>query len=135
MGALEEQVAGDHYKGMKIQPMEFTVKNGWDPAAHTALKYLSRFRDKNGLQDLEKARHCLKLRATLLPFDNFVRRWAKQPIPMGRYIEENGYEGTQAVVLFKLELYVLNNHEVTYFDVLQTLDDLIHNEYPIGVLQ
>lgn len=135
MGALDEQVAGDHYRNMGLQPMEFSVKNGWDAAAHTALKYLSRYRDKNGLQDLEKARHCLKLRAHLLPFDNFVRRWTKKPISMTRYIEENKFEGMQALVLYKLELYVLNNHEVAFQHVLQTLDDLIHNEYPIGVLQ
>lgn len=59
--ALDTQVGGGHYKGMKIQPMEYSMANGLDACQHTAIKYISRFRDKGGIQDLEKAKHCIDM--------------------------------------------------------------------------
>jgi hypothetical protein len=59
--AFEKQVGGDHYKKMKIQPMEFSMANGLDACQHTIIKYVTRFRDKNGVQDLEKAKHVIDM--------------------------------------------------------------------------
>ena len=61
MSALDTQIGGGHYKGMKIQPMEYSMKNGLDACQHTAIKYISRFREKGGIQDLEKAKHCIDM--------------------------------------------------------------------------
>lgn len=61
MSALDTQVGGDHYKHLAIQPMEYSMKNGLDACQHTAIKYISRFRDKGGIQDLEKAKHCIDM--------------------------------------------------------------------------
>lgn len=61
MSALDTQVGGGHYKGMKIQPMEYSMANGLDACQHTAIKYISRFRQKGGIQDLEKAKHCIDM--------------------------------------------------------------------------
>ena len=55
---MDIQVGGGHYKSMKIQPMEYSMLNGLDACQHTIIKYVSRFRDKGGIQDLEKAKHC-----------------------------------------------------------------------------
>lgn len=57
----DTQVGGDHYAKMAIQPMEYSMANGLDALQHTIIKYVSRFRDKNGIQDLEKARHCIDM--------------------------------------------------------------------------
>ena len=59
--ALNVQIGGDHYKGMAIQPMQYSLLNGMDAAHHTIIKYVSRFRDKGGIQDLEKAKHVLDI--------------------------------------------------------------------------
>ncbi|WP_246591067.1 DUF3310 domain-containing protein [Aminobacter anthyllidis] len=59
--ALDTQVGGSHYKDMAIQPMTYSMANGLDACQHTIVKYVSRFRSKNGIEDLEKARHCLDL--------------------------------------------------------------------------
>lgn len=67
MSALDVQVGGDHYKKYKIQPMEYSMANGLDACQHTAIKYLTRFRDKGGIADLEKAKHCIDL---LIEFEN-----------------------------------------------------------------
>lgn len=60
-GALTEQVGGEHYKNMKIQPVEFILANGIPFVEGCVIKYLSRWRDKNGVEDLKKARHFLDM--------------------------------------------------------------------------
>lgn len=59
--ALLMQVGGDHYKGMEIQPMVYSMANKLDPCQHTIIKYVSRFRDKGGIADLEKAKHVIEM--------------------------------------------------------------------------
>lgn len=59
--ALDRQVGGDHYKKMPIQPMEYSMKNGLDACQHTAIKYITRFREKGGIADLEKAIHVVEM--------------------------------------------------------------------------
>lgn len=58
---MEVQIGGDHYKRMKIQPMEFSMRNGLDACQHTAIKYVTRFRDKGGIEDLIKAKHVIDM--------------------------------------------------------------------------
>jgi len=59
--ALETQIGGDHYSSMKIQPMEFSMANNLNACQHTAIKYICRYKDKNGLEDIDKAIHTLEL--------------------------------------------------------------------------
>ena len=61
MSALDTQEGGSHYKDLAIQPIEYSMKNKLDPCQHTIIKYVSRFRNKNGLEDLKKAKHCIDL--------------------------------------------------------------------------
>ena len=61
MSALDTQIGGNHYKSMSIQPMEFSMANNMDACQHTIIKYVSRFREKGGIQDLEKARHVIDM--------------------------------------------------------------------------
>ena len=61
MSALNTQVAGDHYKSLKIQPIEFIHANGIPFAEGSVIKYVTRWRDKGGIKDLEKAKHFLEL--------------------------------------------------------------------------
>lgn len=58
---LEVQEGGDHYKKLRIQPMEYSMANKLDACQHTIIKYVTRFRDKNGVEDLRKARHTLDM--------------------------------------------------------------------------
>lgn len=61
MSALNTQVAGDHYKALKIQPIEYIHANCIPFAEGSVIKYVTRWRDKGGLADLEKAKHFLEL--------------------------------------------------------------------------
>lgn len=59
--ALDKQEGGDHYKNMAIQPIEFIFKNKIGYAEGNVIKYVTRWRSKNGVEDLRKARHYLDL--------------------------------------------------------------------------
>jgi hypothetical protein len=61
MKVLDKQVAGDHYKKMAIQPVEFIVKNNIPFLEASAIKYICRHKDKGGLADIEKAMHFLEM--------------------------------------------------------------------------
>ena len=59
--ALNSQVGGSHYKQYKIQPIEYAMANDLNYCQANAIKYVTRYRDKNGKQDLEKAIHNLQI--------------------------------------------------------------------------
>lgn len=61
MKTLETQIGGNHYEDMKIQPIEFILENNLDFLQGNILKYICRYKSKNGLQDLLKARHYLDI--------------------------------------------------------------------------
>lgn len=61
MTAIDTQVGGGHYKGMAIQPVEYIHGNGIGFMEGCAIKYLSRWRAKNGIEDLHKAAHFIQL--------------------------------------------------------------------------
>lgn len=58
---LNRQEGGDHYKKWTIQPVEFAMVNGLDLCQANIVKYVCRFRDKGGKEDLLKARHYIDL--------------------------------------------------------------------------
>lgn len=59
--ALDVQVGGNHYKECKIQPIEYIHANGLDFFQGNVVKYITRFRYKNGKQDLLKIKHYVDL--------------------------------------------------------------------------
>ena len=46
---------------MKIQPIEYIHANNLGFLEGAAIKYVSRHKNKNGVQDIDKAIHCLQL--------------------------------------------------------------------------
>lgn len=61
MSSLDQQVSGDHYKKMAIQPVEFIHANGIGYFEGNVIKYVARWRSKGGVADLEKAKHYIDL--------------------------------------------------------------------------
>ena len=57
----DTQVGGNHYQKYKIQPVEFIMQNNVPYVEGNVIKYVMRFRDKNGLEDLLKARQYLDM--------------------------------------------------------------------------
>lgn len=55
------QIGGSHYNKMKIQPIDFIYENNIPYMEANVIKYVCRHKSKNGLQDLEKAKHYIDL--------------------------------------------------------------------------
>ena len=64
--ATDKQIGGNHYTGFKIQPIEFIVKNKLSFIQGCIIKYICRFENKNGIEDLEKIKHYCDLQIQLL---------------------------------------------------------------------
>jgi hypothetical protein len=58
---LSIQEGGSHYKTCKIQPVEYMHANGLGYCEGAIIKYVTRYKAKNGKQDLMKARHFIDL--------------------------------------------------------------------------
>ena len=50
-----------HYTQFKIQPAKFIIENDLPFAVGNVIKYVCRFERKDGLKDLEKAKHYLDM--------------------------------------------------------------------------
>lgn len=59
MRANDIQVGGEHYK-MDIEPWDAIHSWGLGYFDGTAVKYLARWKKKNGVQDLQKAKHFIE---------------------------------------------------------------------------
>ena len=55
-----EQVGGSHYD-MPISPLEYITKNNLGFCEGNIIKYVSRYKHKNGVEDLKKARHYIDI--------------------------------------------------------------------------
>jgi hypothetical protein len=58
--ANDNQVAGSHYKTKTIQPWDYIAANELGYFEGNVIKYVSRWRDKGGVDDLRKAAHYLQ---------------------------------------------------------------------------
>ena len=62
--ALDNQVGGNHYKDLKIQPVEYILENGLGFLEGNVVKYIARAGRKDSsklIEDLEKAKRYLEL--------------------------------------------------------------------------
>lgn len=59
--ALDVEVGGDHYKKLKIQPVEFIQSNGIPFIEGNCIKYLCRHRNKGKAEDIKKVIHYCEL--------------------------------------------------------------------------
>jgi hypothetical protein len=55
------QIGGSHYKSFHIQPYEFISKNNLSFFQGNVIKYVCRYLNKNGIEDLEKIKHYCEL--------------------------------------------------------------------------
>ena len=59
--ALNKQVGGSHYRDKGIQPIIYIHANNLGFCEGNVVKYVTRWREKNGVADLRKAIHYLEL--------------------------------------------------------------------------
>ena len=58
--ANEKQVGGAHYAVKAIQPWDFIIANNLGYLEGNIIKYVSRWKDKGGIEDLKKAQHYMQ---------------------------------------------------------------------------
>jgi hypothetical protein len=51
----------EHYSKNKIQPIDYILANDMDFVSGNIIKYVTRYKHKNGLEDLKKAKHYLEI--------------------------------------------------------------------------
>lgn len=61
MTALNTQIDGNHYKDKGIQPIVYIHANNMGFCDGNVVKYITRYKEKNGKKDLEKAKHYIEL--------------------------------------------------------------------------
>ena len=61
MSASSKQIGGSHYKGRSIQPHVYSHSNGLGWHQGEIVKYVTRYKDKGGKEDLQKAIHVIEL--------------------------------------------------------------------------
>ncbi len=57
MSANDVQVGGDHYKTSNLQPWDLISRHSIGFLEGNIVKYMARWRSKNGVQDLKKVQH------------------------------------------------------------------------------
>ncbi len=58
---MKDNINPSHYSDMVIPPNVYITANNLDWEIANVVKYVSRFKNKNGLEDLRKARKYLEL--------------------------------------------------------------------------
>lgn len=74
MGYKSSQVGGDHYRKKSIQPVEYIYSNGLDFFEGNVVKYITRWRNKGGLQDLNKIKEYVDILIELEGLDETVQK-------------------------------------------------------------
>lgn len=70
---------GTHYKALGIEPIEYIERNGLSFHEGNVVKYVTRWRGKGGIADLEKARWYLE---RLIELENGREEESKVPPPV-----------------------------------------------------
>ncbi len=53
----DKQIGGSHYKQFSIQPWTFIRQNELNPFQANVIKYVCRYLNKNGVEDINKIKH------------------------------------------------------------------------------
>ena len=53
----KKQIGGSHYKSFVIEPWTFVRENNLNPFQANVIRYACRYKNKGGIQDLEKIIH------------------------------------------------------------------------------
>lgn len=120
MKTTETQVGGNHYKNMKMQPVKLFALTKCTAFQANIWKYITRYKQKNGKEDIKKAMHYAEL-AIELKCDGEI--YGDKLKSVERFCEINEL----SAVVAQIVLYAAYNH---YRHVIQKCKELIANEYP-----
>ena len=97
--ALDAQVGGDHYKKLGIQPIELIRDINANFFQGNVIKYITIYKYKNGIKDLEKAKHYLELIEELHPNNNSSKITSYEIDKVNEYIYANKIDTDAAKII------------------------------------
>ncbi len=98
MSANEKQVGGDHYRS-SLQHWDIVAQHGIGYLEGNATKYVTRWRKKNGIADLEKAAHYIEKMLELVKSHNYKPAGIVPSHVLERFLEVNEVHKHECVVL------------------------------------
>ena len=121
MKATDVQIGGNHYKDMVMQPIELITALRCSFIQGCIIKYISRYRAKNGVQDIKKCIHYAQLAIQL----GDKRRCNDKTLSLNinKFIIKNKLTILQRRIITQT---VYNNYE----QVIQFCKELLQIEYP-----
>ena len=139
---LEKQVGGSHYQSKGVQHTTFCQRNRIPWNESSAIKYLTRWRRKNGIQDLEKARHYMEFAAQeeyLLREESGLKELRdmdpkKFPVPIKTFLADNNVEKVEGEIITLLLHHQVKLGESTIIECIKKLDKLIKDNQEYGLL-
>ena len=87
MSALDKQEGGNHYKSLKIQPVEYINANEIPYLEGNVIKYVTRHASKGGVNDIDKAIHYLELIKQFAYSDNVESKTKNTKISLDKFFE------------------------------------------------
>lgn len=99
MSANNKQIAGSHYKST-MECWDYILANDLGYLEGTAIKYITRWKKKNGVEDILKAIHFLeklveveKQKQQQVDLDKVMHFWQGKPIEWELDVMDNRNEG------------------------------------------
>lgn len=117
--ALEVQVGGDHYKNYNIQPIEYITKAGLSYLQGTIFRYAIRHRNKNGAEDIEKAKHYAQIAKQMYHNHTFRGRMKTVYGYTVQFIEKNEIPEKEAEIILMLIQCNWEKIEILCEEILQ----------------
>lgn len=118
---IDIQIGGNHYKKMPFQPVELFAKTHCTAFQANIWKYISRYKFKNGEEDVRKCMHYAKLAKE---FECNGNLHYKKVFLADRFCIVNGIKGLA-------ESIIQNAARDNYDDVIEDCELLLQKEYSV----
>ena len=128
--AINVQVGGDHYKKLPYQPIQLAAKINLNGFQLFIIKYVTRYHNKAGKMDLEKAIHTAQLGVELNP-KNFAFFPDSQGAMEGVIEEVDLFCKTNKLPELISEI-VKDTIDQKWISIVYKVELLIKQEYPNG---
>ena len=102
MRASDHQVGGNHYEA-EVQHWDYAVRSETPNLEYAASKYVARWRNKNGVQDLEKAIHYLEKRIESVNLHiGTMKGGIYLPLMFGEFTSSTNCTVEEAAILYSI---------------------------------
>lgn len=120
MSAKDNQIGGSHYKVMAFQPIELIALTKCSFIQGCIIKYISRYKNKNGAQDIRKCIHYAQLAIELGDKGDCGNDWQ---------MEVNWYTLENKLTILQRRIIILALYN-SYDQVIQSCEELLQADYP-----